>query len=96
MRAYAKPIDVSTNTELRRLAEQVQATRLPVPLTWGDEIIAVVQPAPKKSRAASKLPSAADLAATMSSAGSWADVDAETLKRQIKEGRSDHRPPVEL
>jgi hypothetical protein len=47
---YARPIDVTTSTELRRLAEQVQQTRQPVPLTRDDEVIAVVQPAPRRTR----------------------------------------------
>ncbi len=50
MRDYAKPIDVTTSAELRRVAEQVRQTRQPVPLTQGDEVIAVVQPAPKVGR----------------------------------------------
>jgi hypothetical protein len=47
MREYAKSIDISTSSELQRLAEQVRFARLPVPLTQGDEIVAIVQPAPK-------------------------------------------------
>jgi hypothetical protein len=48
MREYARPVDVATSTELKRLAEQVKQTRQPVPLTQGDEVIAVVRPAPKR------------------------------------------------
>jgi hypothetical protein len=48
MRGYARPIDVATSTDLKRLAEHVKQTRQPVPLTQGDEVIAVVRPAPKR------------------------------------------------
>ena len=59
------------------------------------EDIAVVMPLRK--RRAPKQPSPADIEATLASAGGWKGlVDVEELKRQIKEGRSDHRPPVQL
>ena len=53
---YAQPIDVETSAELRRLAEQVQQTGQPVPLTRGGEIIAVVAPAPAGGKRTSSPP----------------------------------------
>ena len=50
MSEYAKPVDVTTSTELQRLAEQVQKTRQPIPLTQDDHVVAVVQPAPASPR----------------------------------------------
>ncbi|HEY7060737.1 MAG TPA: hypothetical protein VII06_04605 [Chloroflexota bacterium] len=50
MSEYAISVDVTTSTELKRVAEQVRRTRQPVPLTQGGEVIAVVQPVPKGSR----------------------------------------------
>jgi hypothetical protein len=50
MSEYAKPIDIATSVELQRLAEQVRQTRQPVPLVRDEEVIAVVQPAPKGKR----------------------------------------------
>jgi hypothetical protein len=47
MNEYAKPIDITTSAELQHLAEHVQKTRQSVPLTQGDKVIAVVQPAPE-------------------------------------------------
>jgi hypothetical protein len=46
MSEYAKPIDVTTSTELQRVAEQVQKTRQPIPLMRDGQVLAVVQPAP--------------------------------------------------
>jgi hypothetical protein len=51
MGRYAKPIDISTNALLRQIAEQVRHTGQPVPLTQGDEVVAVVEPAPSVARA---------------------------------------------
>ncbi|SRR5581483_4854548 len=97
MSEYAKPIDVTTSTELRRLVEQVQKTRQPVPITQDSEIVAVVQPAPRAKGRQAKLPSEADIAISKSAFGGWQGlIDPEAFKRQIKEARSDHRPPVTL
>jgi hypothetical protein len=96
MSEYAKPIDITTSTELRRLAAQVKATRQPVPLTEDDEIVAVVQPAPR--RRAKRVPSKTDLEAFRASAGSWKDhLDLDQFLRDNEQSRSiAPRPPVEL
>jgi hypothetical protein len=88
-------IDVSGSPELLRLAEEVRATNTPRVLSRNHEPIAVV--VPLRRHPSPRRPSPEDVAATISSAGAWKDlVDAEELKRQIREARSDHRPPIEL
>jgi hypothetical protein len=46
MNVHAKSIDVTTSTELERLAEQVKQTRTPIELKRDNEVLAVVRPAP--------------------------------------------------
>ncbi len=88
-------VDITNIPELLRLAEEVQATNSRRVLRRDSEDIAVLMPLRK--RRAAKRPSPADVEATLSSAGGWKGlVDVEELKRQIKEGRGDHRPPVQL
>jgi antitoxin (DNA-binding transcriptional repressor) of toxin-antitoxin stability system len=96
MRDYAPPIDVKTSIDLQRLAARVKATGQPVPLTENDEIVAVVQPAPKHR--AKRLPSKADLEAFQASAGSWEEhVDLDQFLSANEESRRiSTRPPVEL
>jgi hypothetical protein len=43
---YAQAIDVATSADLQRLAEQVEQTGQPVPLTRGGQVIAVIEPVP--------------------------------------------------
>ena len=86
-------VDVTNAPELLRLAEQVRTSKQPYVLSRGDEPIAVVSPVTKRRM---RGPTQADLAATLSSAGAWKGlVDAEALKQQINEGRSDHRAAIE-
>jgi len=87
-------IDVTNAPELARVAEEVKATNTPRVLSRNSEPIAMVVPI--RERCAPQGPTEADIAATMSSAGTWADVDAEALERQLREGRSDHRPTPRL
>jgi hypothetical protein len=87
-------IDIANTPELARIAEEVRATNTPRVLSRNSEPIAVI--VPFRGRSVAKQPSEADVAATMSAAGSWADVDADALKRHLKAGRSDHRPPRRL
>jgi hypothetical protein len=56
MSGYAKPIDVMTSPELQRVAEQVQKTRQPIPLTRDGRVVAVVQPAPARRQASQDEP----------------------------------------
>jgi hypothetical protein len=96
MRERAEPIDVATSAELQRLAEQVEHTRQPVPLTRGGQVIAVIEPA----TAAGPLPSphlqgdiwanydpVKVLAAIHATAGILAGVDREALLADIHAAR---------
>jgi antitoxin (DNA-binding transcriptional repressor) of toxin-antitoxin stability system len=87
-------IDISQNTELLRLVEEVRASGSARVLTNGSEPVAVLRPVQRRRTKAVK--ECADREAFLSSLGSWADVDTEALKQEIKQARSDHRPPVEL
>jgi hypothetical protein len=88
-------VDVSNNAELLQLAEEVSRSNTPRVLERNSEPIAVIVPV-RRSRQR-KQPSTADVEATLASAGGWRNlVDAEDLKRQIREGRSDHRGTVVL
>ncbi len=88
-------VDVTGTPDLLRLAEEVSATRTPRILSRDHEPLAVVVPIIKTRRGST--PSDADLAATLASAGAWKGlVDAEALKREIKEARGSSRPPAEL
>jgi hypothetical protein len=80
-------MDVSSAPELLRLAEEVRASNTPRVLSRADEPLAMVIPI--RPRRAPWRPSPDDIAATISSAGAWKGrVDAEELKRHIKEARS--------
>jgi len=87
-------IDITNSPDLLRLAEEVQATHTARVLRRGNEPLAVVRPVGKRRARASR--EDVDRQAFLSSLGSWQDVDTEALKRQIREGRGDHRLPVDL
>jgi hypothetical protein len=93
---YAQPIDVATSAELQRLAEQVEQTGQPVPLTRGGQVIAVIEPAPTAGPHPSPHlqgdiwanydPEKA-LAGLRASAGALAGVDREKLLADIHAAR---------
>src|SRR5205085_6216260 len=68
MNEFAKPIDVTQSAELRQLAQQVKATRRPVPLTEAGETIAVIQPA----------------ATPLQAADIWAHYDPERAREALR------------
>jgi hypothetical protein len=98
MAERAKPIDISDNPELLRLAEEVRATNEPRILTRNSEEIAVVVPVvahAKKRR--SRMKTKADYEAFRAAAGGWADIDTDKLIEDIYEARRrSNRPPIEL
>jgi hypothetical protein len=97
MSKYAESIDVRSSAVLEALVQQIQETRLPIPLTQDEEVVAVVQPAPRRKRASPETPSEADLAAARSAAGSWKGlIDAAKFKRAVYAARGSRRPPVRL
>lgn len=93
------PIDITTDHDLIRLAEEVRRTGKARLLRRGDEDLAVLSPAPISAKypGAGTKTTPEDDAAFLASAGSWKGlVDADSLKRTIRDERSDDRPPVRL
>lgn len=104
----AKPlesIDITDKPDLVDVAEAVRATDEPHMLRRGDEAVAIIAPitsihlrlpkAPAKRRM--KKMTEADIEASFSAAGSWADVDTDTLIANIYADRENsNRPSPEL
>jgi hypothetical protein len=94
MSEYGKPIDVATSVELRQLAEQVQRTRQPIPLTRDNQVVAVVQPAPvrKRTNREEPAPTQAPNYPTLESLAGAAGTLPEPLpfEEVLKEAREDH------
>ncbi|HEY7060649.1 MAG TPA: hypothetical protein VII06_04160 [Chloroflexota bacterium] len=93
---YAPPIDVATSADLQRLAEQVEQTGQPVPLTRDGQVIAVIDPAPPAGPRPSPKPRddiwasydpAKVLAGLRASAGILAGVDRDALLADIRAQR---------
>ncbi len=95
----ATSIDISTMPDLARLADEVARTRRPRVLHRNNKAVAVLMPArrtPRRGKKGKTL-TQAQREAVLSTFGAWkGHIDAEQLKREIKEARSDHRPPVNL
>jgi hypothetical protein len=93
-------LDVSASPELLRLAEEVRSTGRPRALQRGGETLAVIVPFPEASgrQRRWRAPTAQDVAAFRSAAGSWADVGVEAFLADVYAARDvlDERPPVEL
>ncbi len=85
-------------TDARAIFERVAATRKSVVVERSDGVSAVLRPTPpRRHLAAGRAISTADHKAFLESAGGWADVDTDALKRDIDESRNlPPRPPVEL
>lgn len=98
MAKEVKPIDITTEPVLLRLAEEVLTSGEPRVLRREDEDLVMVTPVRRaRSRRSKRTPSKADYEAFLSSAGSWSDVDTEKLVADVYESRRrSTRPPVEL
>ena len=90
------PVEITNNTDLLRIIEEVSRTNRPRMLSRGNEPIVVVSPA-RKPRAV-RLPSAEDIAATIASAGGWRGlVDVERFKEDNRRQKLvSTRPAVDL
>src|SRR5579871_2875467 len=90
-------IDISNLPEVARLAEEVRASRTPRELRRGNEVIARIVPAtplhaPLPIRGRGRRNTKTDREAFLASAGSWKGlVDADQLKKDIKEARGSDR-----
>jgi len=100
-------IDITDKPDLIDVAEAVRATGEPHMLRRNDEAVAIITPimtvhlrrpkAPAKRRLKPKEMTEADIEAFFSAAGSWADVDTDTLIANIYADRENsNRPPPEF
>ncbi|MGI8689664.1 MAG: hypothetical protein ACR2M3_13905 [Thermomicrobiales bacterium] len=100
-------IDITDKPDLVAVAEEVQATGEPHTLQRNNEAVAIITPimpvrarAPQalaKRRLKPKKMTEADIEAFFSAAGSWADVDTDTLIANIYADRENsNRPPPEF
>ena len=96
MASELAPIDISSMPDLARLADEVRSTKKPRRLRRNNEDVALLVPATPAKRHRAKAVSPADDAAFLASAGSWKDVDTDTLLANISESRRSSRPPVDL
>lgn len=89
-------IDISAMPELARLAHEVARRGRTCRLTEHGTAVAILAPVPVRRVKSRKL-TTAQREAILATAGGWVGlVDPEKLKRDLREGRSDDRPPVEL
>jgi hypothetical protein len=92
-----KALDISNMPDVRRLAEEVSATRESRILRSSNGDLALVSPLAKSTRRHGRGKTEADLSAFRSAAGGWKDVDTDRLTEDIYETRRrSNRPPVEL
>ena len=98
MAKEVKPMDISTEPVLLRLAEEVLTSGEPRVLRREDEDLVMVTPVrPTRARRLKRTPSKAAYEAFLASAGSWSDVDTDKLVADIYESRRrSTRAPVEL
>jgi hypothetical protein len=92
-----KPIDISHDPELLKLAEEVHTAHESRLLRPNDEDLAVLMPVKSKRKRRRREKTKADYEAFCAAAGSWKDVDTDKLIADIYESRRHaFRPPVEL
>ena len=90
-------IDVASNPDLLRIAEEVERTGKPRVLRRADEDLALVVPVPQASPRTRRQKTQEDYEAFRSAAGGWRDVDTDRLLKDVYESRTtEQRPPVEL
>src|SRR4051794_2964009 len=91
-------IDISTNLDLVRLAEEVARSGEARLLRRADEDVAILMPLTATlPRRKGRTKTEEDYEAFLASAGGWADVDVDTFLEDMNESREhSSRPPVEL
>jgi hypothetical protein len=87
MKEYARPIDVTTSPDLRRIVEQLQRSRQPIPITQDSEIVAVVQPVAQAKRRTVKLPSETAIATARSAFGALKGILDDRKMKEIYRAR---------
>ncbi|MCC7366673.1 MAG: hypothetical protein IT303_20110 [Dehalococcoidia bacterium] len=87
MRDEERSVDISGDTKLRTLAEEVQATQEPCTLRRDGEEIARIVPVKPRRKRRYRVPSEADMAAFRAAAGAWKDMDTDKLVEDIYASR---------
>jgi len=95
MAEQPKSIDISDVPDILRLAEEVRRAGEPRVLRRDGEDLAMVVPMPRPRRTRLKKPTAADYAAFHRAAGSWADIDTDTLIEDIYRARGEGTRPID-
>ncbi len=94
---HPTPIDITTIPELKRIAEEVEATKTPRELRRENKTVAVIMPARRVPARKKREKTKADYEAFKSAAGGWKDIDTDKLIADIYASRRrSNRPPVEL
>ncbi len=89
--SQATPIDITNMPELVRIAEEVEATKKPRELVRDNKLVAVITPMLPTGKANKrKAKTKADYEAFKRAAGSWSDVDTDTLIKRTNEGVTAH------
>ncbi len=83
--------------DLARIVEEVEATKKPRELRRENKTVAVIMPARRAPAKKMREKTKADYEAFKSAAGSWKDVDTDTLIKHIYEQRRrSNKPPIEV
>ena len=94
---HPTPIDITTIPGLARIVEEVEATKTPRELKRENKTVAVIMPSRKAPAKQKREKTKADYEAFKSAAGSWKDVDTDTLIKNIYEQRRrSNKPPIEV
>jgi len=83
----AKRVIVESGTDLLRVLEDVKGDRQPRIVEKEGKTVAAVIDIGDLDKVLTTPPTAEDIKAAFAVAGSWGDVDAESLKRSIYDGR---------
>jgi len=95
MAEQPKSTDISDVPDILRLAEEVRRAGEPRVLRGDGEDLDMVVPMPRPRKTRLKKPTAADYAAFRSAAGSWADIDTDTLIEDIYRARGEGTRPID-
>jgi len=95
MAEQPKSIDISDVPDILRLAEEVRRAGEPRVLRRDGEDLAMVVPMPRPTKTRLKKPTGADYAAFRGAAGSWADIDTDTLIEDIYRARGEGTRPID-
>ncbi|MGH2558907.1 MAG: hypothetical protein ACRDJH_07570 [Thermomicrobiales bacterium] len=97
MSSPSRVMNIEDAPELEQIVREIRGTWTELVIRQNGVDVALVVPIePRVSQTVSRVITEADIEATMSAAGGWADVDTDRLLRDIYADRdSGDRPPVE-